>query len=52
MCINHLLASEYSRLIADALKDSLAELRKDDETRMSQYVHIELGVACINIALF
>jgi len=27
------------RLVADALKDSIAELRKDDETRMSQYVY-------------
>jgi len=36
-------ASECGRLIAEALKDSLAELRKDDETRMSQYVHTELS---------
>ena len=43
MCIGRLLASEYSRHIADALKDSLTELRKDDEMRMSQYVHTELS---------
>ena len=51
MCIGHLSASEYGRLVADALKDSLVELRKDDETRMSRYVHAELRVARINIVL-
>ena len=29
------------RLVADALKDSINELRKDDETRMSRYVSTE-----------
>ena len=43
MCIGRLPASEYGRLIADALKDNLAELRKDDETRMSKYVQADLS---------
>jgi hypothetical protein len=33
---------ERSRLVADALKDSLNELRKEDEARMSRYVSAEL----------
>ena len=51
--IGRLPASEHSRLIADALKDSLTELRKDDEARMSQYVHTELSEwpPMINIVL-
>ena len=45
-------ASKCGRLVADALKDNLAELREDDETKMSQYVHTELSeVARINIVL-
>ena len=34
--------SEYSRLFADALKDSVAGLRKDEETRVSRYVQPKL----------
>ena len=34
-----LLVSECRRSVADALKDSVAELRKDEETRISLYVH-------------
>ena len=43
MCISRLFVSEYGRLIADAVKGSLAELREGDERRMSQYVHTELS---------
>jgi len=38
MYISRLPTSECGRLIADALKDSVAELRREDETRVSQYV--------------
>ena len=34
-----ILAAERCRLVADALKDSVMELRKVEETKMSQYVH-------------
>jgi len=37
-CANRLFASECGRLVAAALSDSVAALRKDDETRLSQYV--------------
>ena len=43
MCTRRLLASEYRRFIATALEDSVSELRKDNEMRMSQYVHTELS---------
>ena len=43
MRIDRSPASECGRLIAETLKDSLAGLRRDDETRMSQYVHTELS---------
>lgn len=43
ICIDHLLASEFNRLIVDALKDSIKELRKDDEARISRYVYIQLS---------
>ena len=43
MRIDRSPASECGRLIAETLKDSLAELRKDEETRMSQYVYTELS---------
>ena len=36
MWISRLLASEYGRLVADALKDSVAELRKDEEARVAE----------------
>ena len=39
MDIIRLLASEYCRLVADALKEGIAELRKDEENRVSQYAH-------------
>ena len=39
MDIIHVFASEYCRLVADALKEGIAELRKDEEKRVSQYVH-------------
>ena len=38
MCIGRLPASKCGRLVADVLKDNLAELRKDDEMKMFQYV--------------
>ena len=38
--ISRLLASERGRLFADALKDSVGELRKDEEARISRSVHI------------
>jgi len=41
--IGHLLASECDRLVADALKDSVAELRNDEEVRISRYVHTRLS---------
>ena len=31
-----ILVSEYRRFVADALKDSVTELRKDEQTRMSE----------------
>ena len=37
-----LLVSECGRIVADALKNSVTELRKDDETRISLFVRIEL----------
>ena len=37
-----LLVSECRRSVADALKDSIAELRKDEGTRISLYVHAKL----------
>ena len=37
-----LLVSECRRSVADALKDSIAELRKDEGTRVSLYVHAKL----------
>ena len=45
------LASKFDRLVADALKDSVAELRKDEETRVSQYVHTKHPRADINMTL-
>ena len=39
-----LLASEYSRFVADAFKDNAAELRKDEETRVSKYAHVQLSL--------
>ena len=39
MNIIHLLVSEHCRLVADALKEGIAELRKDEENRVSQYAH-------------
>ena len=41
MYISRLPVSDCGRLVADALKVSFAELRKEDETRMTQYVHTE-----------
>jgi len=41
--ISRLLASECGRLVADALKDSVAELRNDEEARISRYVHARLS---------
>ena len=43
MRIGRSSASECGRLIAETLKDDLAERRRDDEMRMSQYVHTELS---------
>jgi len=37
-----LLASECSRSVT-ALKDAVVELRKDEETRISAYVHARLS---------
>ena len=33
-----ILAPDFSRLVANALKDSVMELRKGEEAKMSQYV--------------
>jgi len=41
MCIARLPASECRRLVAKALNESVTELRKDNDTRMSKYVHTE-----------
>jgi len=41
MCATRLFASDCRRLVADALKDSISELRKDEEKRVSQYVQGE-----------
>lgn len=35
-CVNRHFSSESGRLLADVLKCSVADLRKDDEARMSQ----------------
>jgi len=42
MNISRIVASHCGRLFSDVLKDSIAELRKDEETRISQYVHPQL----------
>ena len=42
MCITRFLASEYCRLVADTLRDCVAELRKGEEMRVSQCVHGEI----------
>jgi hypothetical protein len=39
-CIGRQFASKCDRLVADALKDSVAELRKDEEARVSGRVHV------------
>lgn len=39
MDIIHLLVSKYCRLVSDALKEGITELRKDEGERVSQYVH-------------
>ena len=39
--IDRLPVSEYRRLVAGALNESVTELRKDNDKRMSQYVHTE-----------
>ena len=49
MCIGRLPLPERSRLVADALKDSINELRKEDETRISRYVPRNPGAAHINV---
>lgn len=41
MYIARLPVSECRRLIAKALNESVTELRKDNDTRMSKYVHTE-----------
>jgi hypothetical protein len=41
--ISRWLMSECDRLVADALKDSVTELRKDEGTRVSQCVHAGLS---------
>lgn len=41
--VSRLLPSECGRLVAGVLKDSVAEVRKDEGARMSQYVHAELS---------
>jgi len=44
------LSVVYSHLsVADALKDSAAELRKVHETMMSQYVHTKLSEGCASM---
>ena len=43
MCAARLFASDCRRLVADALKDSISELRKDEEKRVSQYVRGEIS---------
>jgi len=41
--MSRLLPSEYGRLFAGALKDTVTELRKDEEARISRSVHVELS---------
>ena len=41
MHIGRLPVSECGRLVAGALNESVTELRKDSDTRMSQYVHTQ-----------
>jgi len=41
--INRSHVSECERIVEDALKDYVTELRKDMEARTSQYAHIELS---------
>jgi hypothetical protein len=41
MYFGRLPISKCSRLVADALNNSAMELRNDNETRMTQYVHTE-----------
>ena len=40
--ISHSLTSGCGGLFADALKETVGELRKGEEARISQSVHIEL----------
>jgi len=52
-CVSRLFASECCRLVAGVLKDSIAELRKDEEKRISLYVHDEsLGVVGVNVSRY
>ena len=52
MYIGYSFASEFPRLVADALKEAVVDLRKDEEMRMSQCVSCKtLGVADIYMTL-
>jgi len=41
-CIGRILASQCGRLFSDTFKDSIRELRGDEEARISQCVHSQL----------
>ena len=43
--------SERRRLVADAFKDSIRELKENDEARMTQWAHIDLRMARVNEVL-
>ena len=49
--IPRLPVSECGRLVANALHESVAEMRKDNDTRMSEYVHTKPPVARVNALL-
>ena len=51
MHIARLPVSECGRLVANALHESVTEMRKDNDTRMSQYVHTKPPVAHVNTVL-
>ena len=37
MCTTRWITSKCCRLVADALKDSVAEIRKDEENRIARF---------------
>ena len=51
MYIPRLPVSERDRLVAGALNESVTELRKDNDTMMTQYVHTDPRVARVDVVM-